>query len=98
MDEACCHRSVFSQSRPVAIGLRNTTRALSRLGTWERSRSNSPRLARVQGQRGCANMTRVGREELDRLLSQVPNRLSARVVFLKPIGTGLDWEKTDLWQ
>ena len=36
--------------------------------------------------------------ELERLLAQVPGRLSAQVVFLKSEDTAVDWEKTDLWR
>ena len=41
--------------------------------------------------------TRASLGELERLMAQVPGRLSAQVVFLKPPGTAADWEKTDLW-
>jgi hypothetical protein len=41
--------------------------------------------------------TRASLGELERLMAQVPGRLSAHVVFLKPPGTAADWEKTDLW-
>jgi hypothetical protein len=42
--------------------------------------------------------TRASLGELERLLAQVPGRLSAHVVFLKPGDTAADWEKTDLWR
>ena len=42
--------------------------------------------------------TRASLGELERLLAQVPGRLSAHVVFLKPLGTSAEWEKTDLWR
>jgi len=42
--------------------------------------------------------TRASLGELERLLAEVPGRLSACVVFLKPLGTCADWEKTDLWR
>ncbi len=31
-------------------------------------------------------------------MAQFPDHLNARVVFLKPISTSADWEKTDLWR
>src|SRR5437588_5445253 len=42
--------------------------------------------------------TQASLSELERLLAQVPGRFSARVVFLKPVDTAMDWEKTDLWR
>jgi hypothetical protein len=42
--------------------------------------------------------TRASVGELEVLMAQVPGRLSARVVFLKPAGTATNWEKTDLWR
>jgi len=42
--------------------------------------------------------TRASLGELERLLAQVPGRLNAHVVFLKPVDTAVDWEKTDLWR
>lgn len=42
--------------------------------------------------------TRASLGELEQFLAQVPGPLSAHVIFLKPAGTGADWEKTDLWR
>ena len=42
--------------------------------------------------------TRASLGELERLLAQVPGRLTAHVAFLKPVDTAMDWEKTDLWR
>jgi hypothetical protein len=42
--------------------------------------------------------SRASLSELERLLAEVPNQLSAHVVFLKPAGTAADWEKADLWR
>lgn len=36
--------------------------------------------------------------ELERLLAQVPGRLTAHVVFFKPANASKTWEKTDLWR
>ena len=36
--------------------------------------------------------------ELERLLAEVPERLSTYVVLLKPSVTDTDWEQTDLWR
>jgi hypothetical protein len=41
--------------------------------------------------------SRASLAELQRLLAQVPDQLSAEVVFLKPPDTVSDWLKTDLW-
>jgi|ERR1051326_786606 hypothetical protein len=41
--------------------------------------------------------SRASLAELQRLLAQVPEQISAQVVFLKPPGTLSDWLKTDLW-
>jgi len=42
--------------------------------------------------------TRASLGELEVLMAQVPGRLSAHVVFLKPASTPANWEKTDLWR
>jgi hypothetical protein len=42
--------------------------------------------------------TRASLSELARLLTQVPDKLNTYVVFLKPEGTPVDWDKTDLWR
>ena len=42
--------------------------------------------------------TRASLGELERLLAQVPDQLTVHVVFLKPVGTSEEWEKTDLWR
>jgi hypothetical protein len=42
--------------------------------------------------------TRASLGELERLLAEVPGQPVTHVVFLKPVGTASDWEKTDLWQ
>jgi hypothetical protein len=36
--------------------------------------------------------------ELNRLLARIPGQLSVHVVFLKPEGTSLDWQRTGLWR
>ena len=46
---------------------KNTTWALNRPGTCAKRRSSSPKLARVHGQRGCANITNVGLSESSRI-------------------------------
>jgi hypothetical protein len=42
--------------------------------------------------------TRASLGELERLLSNCPDRVAAHVVFIKPEGTEQDWSKTDLWR
>jgi len=42
--------------------------------------------------------TRASLSELARLLTVVPDKLNTYVVFLKPEGTPVDWDKTDLWR
>lgn len=41
--------------------------------------------------------TRASIRELDRLMAQCKDRLSAHVLFYKPAGATADWAKTDLW-
>jgi hypothetical protein len=41
--------------------------------------------------------TRASVNELSQLMTRCPTRLKAYVLFLKPIGTEANWEKTDLW-
>ena len=52
--------SVSSQSAPAPAGLRNSTEAFSLPRVSAMIWANSPMLARVQGQCGCASMTSVG--------------------------------------
>jgi hypothetical protein len=42
--------------------------------------------------------TRASLGELERLLAQVPHQPSVHIIFLKPVATAPDWEKTDLWR
>jgi hypothetical protein len=42
--------------------------------------------------------TRASIGELDRLMAQAGERVTAYVLFLKPAGSAVDWESTDLWQ
>ena len=42
--------------------------------------------------------TRSSLGELEVLLARFPGRISAHVVFLKPMETTTHWEKTDLWR
>jgi hypothetical protein len=42
--------------------------------------------------------TRASLGELAVFLARFPGRVNAQVVFLKPEGTDIDWEKTDLWR
>jgi hypothetical protein len=42
--------------------------------------------------------TRATIGELAAIMTHAPGRLTAYVLFLKPAGFSVDWEKTDLWQ
>jgi hypothetical protein len=42
--------------------------------------------------------TRASLAEFAEILARATARPRAYVVFLKPVGVGLDWEKTDLWR
>jgi hypothetical protein len=42
--------------------------------------------------------TRASIEELSRLMTQVQGKLEAYVIFIKPEGLPVDWEKTDSWR
>ena len=42
--------------------------------------------------------TRATFDELARLMKQAQGAVEAQVIFVKPAGMPMDWEKTDLWQ
>jgi len=42
--------------------------------------------------------TRASLAELERLAAEVPGKFSIQVIFLKPVDTAADWEKTELWR
>lgn len=42
--------------------------------------------------------TRATVHELERLMSEYPERLSAYVIFVRPNGVDQDWERTDNWE
>jgi len=41
--------------------------------------------------------TRATLEDLARLLVRVPGKVSVHVLFIRPVGTSSEWERSDLW-